>query len=137
MTQPHESAPSWRGPFTRQVHEILRSVPPGHLVTYGQIAEQIPTPSGMDRLAFSRIRARWVGYVLADCPDDLPWHRVVNRRGQVSSRRGHGPHVQPVLLKSEGVLPKPDGTFDLGTYGWDLDHSKPLAAEPGHNGRRS
>lgn len=117
--------PSWRGEFSQQVYQVLAAVPPGRLVTYGQIAERIPAPPGMDPLAFKRIRARWVGYVLAGCPDEIPWQRVVNRQGEVSSRHGHGPHVQPVLLEEEDVHADPDGTYNLASYGWDLETNRP------------
>lgn len=117
--------PSWRGEFSQQVYHVLAAVPAGRLVTYGQIAERIPAPPGMDPLAFKRIRARWVGYVLAGCPDDVPWHRVVNSQGKVSSRHGHGPHVQPVLLEEEGVHASPDGTYNLASYGWNLEANRP------------
>lgn len=136
MTQATGRAPTWRGVFSRQVYEILRSVPAGRLATYGQIAERIPTPDGMDPLAFRRIRARWVGYVLADCPDDLPWHRVVNRHGQISRRHGHGPHVQPMLLEQEGVVSSAKGAFDLEQYGWDPEGDR-RDAQPSTDGEWS
>lgn len=120
MSSTRAASPSWKGDFSQQVYQVLAAVPAGRLVTYGQIAARIPIPPGMDPLAYQRIRARWVGYVLAGCPDEVPWHRVVNSRGQVSSRHGHGPHVQPVLLEEEGVFPRPDGTYDLASCGWDL-----------------
>ncbi len=87
-------------------------------MTYGGIAALIPPPSGVDWLAYRRIRARWVGYALAACPDDLPWQRVINSQGRVSPRQGHGPHAQRTLLHDEGVIFDRQGTVDLQRFGW-------------------
>lgn len=88
-------------------------------MTYGRIAALIPPPSGIDPLAYIRIRARWAGYAMADCPDALPWHRVVNAKGQISQRHGHGPHVQRQLLQEEGIDVSPSGTVDLSSFLWE------------------
>jgi methylated-DNA-protein-cysteine methyltransferase-like protein len=92
-------------------------------MTYGGIAECIPPPPGMDWGAYARIRARWVGYALADCPDDMPWQRVVNSRGEISPRPGHGPHVQRLLLREEGVVFRKGGRLEMERVIWrpDLD----------------
>jgi methylated-DNA-protein-cysteine methyltransferase-like protein len=87
-------------------------------MTYGGIAALIPKPEGMDPLAYRRIRARWVGYALKSCPEDVPWWRVVNAKGQVSKRMGHGPQIQPLMLEEEGVPLKTDQIVDLETYLW-------------------
>jgi methylated-DNA-protein-cysteine methyltransferase-like protein len=64
------------------------------------------------------VRARWVGYALAQCPEDLPWQRVVNAQGGISPRLGHGPHVQKLLLRREGVHLGRDGRIVLARYLW-------------------
>jgi len=89
--------------FRLQVYNIVRTIPAGKVMTYGGIAALIPSPEGYDPLAYSRIRARWVGYALKSCPEDVPWWRVVNAEGCVSLRPGHGPHIQPVMLEEEGL----------------------------------
>lgn len=103
--------------FHRQVWEVVRRVPPGKVATYGQIARLISPPPGMhikDYLAFG---ARWVGGAMAACPDDLPWWRVINSRGEISLRRGAD--EQRMRLEAEGVVFDERGRVDLKRYGWD------------------
>ncbi|MEK6588384.1 MAG: MGMT family protein, partial [Chloroflexota bacterium] len=65
-----------------------------------------------------RVRARWVGYALADCPEDVPWHRVVNAKGHISPRLGLGPPLQRTLLKQEGTRFDANGRLDLPALEW-------------------
>ncbi len=53
-----------------------------------------------------------------DCPDDVPWHRVVNSRGEISLRPTAGYHEQRARLKEEGVCFDRKGRIDLNKYGW-------------------
>ena len=100
--------------FVEVVSEILRRVPEGSVVTYGQIAALAGRPRG----------ARQVGYVLSGLPEstDLPWHRVINARGEVSDR-GSGDGIregfQRHLLEEEGVEFSANGRIDLARYGWE------------------
>ncbi len=64
--------------FARAVWRLVRRVPRGRVVTYGQIAELLGRPRA----------ARRVGWALRICPLDLPWHRVVNAQGGISVRGG-------------------------------------------------
>jgi methylated-DNA-protein-cysteine methyltransferase-like protein len=105
--------------FRDQVYRIVRTIPPGRVMAYGQIASLIPPPQGIDLPAYTRIRARWAGYALADCPEDIPWHRVVNAQGGISPRPGHGPHIQRILLEEEGVIFDGNDRLDLAAYGWN------------------
>jgi alkylated DNA nucleotide flippase Atl1 len=89
-------------------------------MTYGAIAALIPPPKGTDWAGYRRIRARWVGYAMTDCPSDVPWHRVVNALGRISGRHGLGPDLQRELLMQEGI------TFDRS----DRVQLKPLLWEP-------
>ncbi len=104
--------------FRAQVHAIVRAIPTGRVMTYGSVAALIPPPGGIDWLAYRRIRARWVGYALAACPEELPWQRVINGQGRVSPRPGHGPHAQRTLLEGEGVIFDSQGKVDLQRFGW-------------------
>ena len=104
--------------FYNLVYEIVRAIPAGRVMTYGSIASLIPPPLDIDPLAYTRVRARWVGYGMASCPDEVPWHRVINAQGRVSMRMGHGPHVQRVLLEEEGVVFDQQGRVDLKSYHW-------------------
>lgn len=90
-------------------------------MTYGGIAAIIPKPEGIDPLAYVKIRARWVGYAMKSCPDDVPWWRVVNSKGRVSLRSGHGPFIQPELLKEEGVQMDEQGKILLNKYLWHVE----------------
>jgi methylated-DNA-protein-cysteine methyltransferase-like protein len=110
--------PKDRGEFNRRVYEIVRAIPPGRVMTYGGVAALIPAPRSVDPVAYRRVRARWVGYALAKCGNDLPWQRVVNAQGRISPRLGEGPPVQRVLLEDEGVAFDPHGVLDLAQYAW-------------------
>jgi methylated-DNA-protein-cysteine methyltransferase-like protein len=118
---PRKSAYAW---FCLQVFAIVRTIPSGKVMTYGSIAALIPKPDGIDSLAYKRIRARWAGYALKRCPDDVPWWRVVNRLGQVSVRMGHGPHIQRVRLEEEGIIINEQGILPLEDYLWNTDRSE-------------
>jgi methylated-DNA-protein-cysteine methyltransferase-like protein len=113
--------------FRQQVYRIVRSIPPGRVLTYGDIGELIPPPPGIDLPAYGRVRARWVGYALADCPEDLPWQRVVNARGGISPRPGLGPRAQRAFLEAEGVDFDESGRLDLERYRWRPRPRKPRA----------
>ncbi len=88
-------------------------------MTYGGIAKLIPCPEGYDPLAYVRIRARWVGYALKACPEDVPWWRVVNAKGSVSLRMGHGPQVQPIMLEEEGLQLENGKIVNLNHHLWN------------------
>jgi methylated-DNA-protein-cysteine methyltransferase-like protein len=64
--------------------------------------------------------ARMVGWALRQCPEGLPWHRVLNAKGEVSARGGTlGEPIQRDLLEDEGVEFSLDGRVDLKRFGWD------------------
>lgn len=89
---------------------VVRRIPHGKVATYGQIAA----------LAGFARHARQVGYALRDVSQgsDLPWHRVVNARGEVSTRAAVGwEDVQRDLLEQEGVELVRE-RVDLARFGW-------------------
>jgi methylated-DNA-protein-cysteine methyltransferase-like protein len=102
--------------FNAQVYKLCRQIPEGYVTTYGWIAHAIDPPLGMEPLAYDRIKARWVGYAMARCPEDVPWHRVINSKGGLSLRPGH--EHQKALLEDEGVTFSTTGKVDLEHYGW-------------------
>lgn len=59
--------------------------------------------------------ARWVGDAMAACPADVPWQRVINAQGKISSRPGA--QRQRQLLEAEGILFVKD-KVDLKVYQW-------------------
>ena len=91
---------------------VVRRIPKGWVATYGQVAAR----AGLPR------RARLVGYVLQhlDTTTDIPWHRVVNAKGEVSyalSRHGSDAFQQR-LLEEEGVEFDDRNRFNLERFRW-------------------
>jgi methylated-DNA-protein-cysteine methyltransferase related protein len=107
--------------FRQKAYHLVREIPSGKVMSYGQIAAYIIKPNGIDPLAYRRIRARWVGYAMASCPGDVPWQRVVNKQGKISHRFGHGPDLQHHLLEEEGVSINPLGEINLSKLAWQPD----------------
>ena len=93
------------------IWSTVRRIPRGRVATYGQIAE----------LAGLEGHARQVGYALHNLPErsDIPWHRVINAKGEVSPRTGGDSHeLQRMLLEAEGVEFDLRGRLDLASYRW-------------------
>jgi len=95
--------------FRAAVYALVRRVPAGLVVTYGQVAALV-----------GRARsARAVGSAMGRCPDDVPWHRVVNAQGGISRRRqSSGMLTQRIRLEQEGV-PLRRGRVSLARYRWE------------------
>ena len=62
--------------------------------------------------------ARTVGWAMRACPDNVPWHRVVNAQGKISLRDSEGFPLQRALLRAEGVRLGKTGNIDLNKFGW-------------------
>jgi len=95
-------------PFHRAVYRLVRRIPRGHVMTYGQIAAVLGWPRS----------ARAVGQAMRHCPSGIPWHRVVNAQGGISLR----PNVanmltQRLLLEQEGVTVR-RGRIRLDRHRW-------------------
>ncbi len=103
-----------RGPFAL-VWSIVKRVPRGRVVTYGELSQMIGrrlTPVG-------------VGWAIRAAGEGLiPWHRVVNSRGTISTEREH-PGLQRELLEAEGVAFTRDGSIDLQRFGWRPRQKRP------------
>ena len=96
--------------FFENVYELVKKVPKGKVVTYGEIAREI----GNKRMA------RQVGWALHVNPEPgvIPCHRVVNRFGELSSAFAFGGvNRQAELLRAEGVEVE-DNKVDLKRYGY-------------------
>jgi methylated-DNA-protein-cysteine methyltransferase-like protein len=104
--------------FNAQVWEILRKIPYGKVASYGQIAKMLPLPAGVDGETFTEFGALWVSGAVANSPDDLPWHRVVNSKGEISERNGLEAKRHTLLLEDEGVVFGVRGRIDMKKYGW-------------------
>jgi methylated-DNA-protein-cysteine methyltransferase-like protein len=94
------------GPFAK-VHALVKSIPRGRVATYGQLS----------RLMRGRLSAAGVGWALRGCGDGIPWHRVINASGGLSTR-SDAADLQRDLLEAEGVRFRRDGTIDLAAYQW-------------------
>lgn len=108
--------------FSIAVIAIIKQIPFGQVTTYGTVAA----------LAGSPRSAREVGYLLHSLTQkhNLPWQRVINRKGYISIRGKdiNMKSLQKSLLEHEGVEVSQDFMIDLTVYGWwgskkDLDNS--------------
>ncbi len=109
--------------FTRGVHQIVRRVPPGRVISYGAVAALLGSPRA----------ARAVGAVMRGLPDgtDVPWWRVINGEGGISPRPSvHAARVQRALLEDEGVRFDRNGRIDWDRYGWSPDATGRRTANP-------
>jgi methylated-DNA-protein-cysteine methyltransferase-like protein len=109
--------------FNNQVWEIVRQIPPGRVATYGQIARMLPPPDGVEEKAYQAFGPRWVGSAMAKCPEDVPWQRVINSKGEISPRPGA--EHQRQLLEEEGVAFNERNRIDLKSFGWQNSIGEP------------
>jgi methylated-DNA-protein-cysteine methyltransferase related protein len=102
--------------FRDGVYAVVTRIPPGRVMTYGQVALVL----GMPRAA------RQVGGALHLIADDadVPWHRVVNRHGRISTRcPEHSMWVQAERLRAEGVAVDDTLTLNLARHRWWPDRA--------------
>ncbi|NBD24091.1 MGMT family protein [Paenibacillus glycinis] len=100
-------------PFTADVLKVILGIPPGQVMTYGQIAAQAGSPRA----------ARQVVRILHSMSDKhaLPWHRVINAKGEIAIGSDEGRFLQRALLEEEGVYVNPAGAVDLDEYKFEPD----------------
>ena len=96
-----------------KIYRLVLRIPRGRVMTYGQIAN----------LLEGRYSARLVGWAMHATPHDernIPWHRVINSRGSISTGRIilHEPDLQRLMLEAEGVTFDERGHCDLSAYQW-------------------
>ena len=97
--------------FYAVVYRLVAQIPMGKVATYGQIARLLGHPSA----------ARAVGYALHALPtgSDIPWQRVINAAGRISSRcHPHAEVIQRALLEAEGVRFNATGAINLKRFRW-------------------
>jgi methylated-DNA-protein-cysteine methyltransferase related protein len=108
VTQPPRDATTTH----HRIHAVVRRIPAGKVSTYGDVALLAGMPG----------QARLVGYALHALPPHsaVPWHRVINARGGISTGRAFpgGDLVQRRLLEAEGVRFEPNGRVRLTDYRW-------------------
>lgn len=100
---------SIRAEFFTEVYDIVKQIPFGKVLTYGDIA----------RLAGKPRYSRMVGQAMFNAPAHLhiPCHRVVNHKGETA------PHwtEQKELLEQEGITFRKNGRVDMRKHQWDTD----------------
>lgn len=95
-----------------RIRRVVERIPRGRVATYGQVAMLAGYPRA----------PRLAGQAMASLPDgsEVPWHRVVNARGAVSSRgEPVAEDLQRIMLEDEGVEIGAGGRVDLDRFGWD------------------
>lgn len=99
-----------RTPFTEQVINVIHFIPKGKVFTYGAVAD----------LAGNHRASRQVARILhtLGSKENLPWHRVINIKGEISLKKGEGYEIQKDLLQNEGVIFDEKGRVDLKTFLW-------------------
>ena len=97
-------------PFTQKVIEAILAIPSGQVATYGNIAA----------MAGNRRAARQVVRILHSSSRKaaLPWHRVINKQGEISLGRLQGYEQQKELLEAEGVVFDQTDRIDLDRFLW-------------------
>ena len=104
-------APPRMGRTYERIYAAVKRIPRGRVATYGQIASVACLPG----------QPRQVGYALNALPDTrrIPWHRVINAKGEISKRSKPGCDLrQRVLLEREGIEFDAAGRVSLSTFRW-------------------
>jgi methylated-DNA-protein-cysteine methyltransferase-like protein len=116
-----------------EIYRLVLRIPRGRVMTYGQIAS----------LLDDRYSPRLVGWAMHATPQDernIPWHRVINSRGAISTGRVilHEPDLQRLLLEAEGVIFDERGRCDLSVYQWSpaKRRAKPGTSKKGKTAKR-
>ena len=107
--------------YRERVFRIVRMIPRGHVMTYGQIAE----------ILGEGYTPRTVGFVMHSANDKTPWHRVINAQGGCSTRGLVLPHdKQQRMLEAEGVSFNESGRCELQQYLWIPTEPKARGKSP-------
>jgi len=99
--------------YRRRVYEIVKKIPVGRVMTYGQIAA----------ILGEGYTPRTVGYVMhAADTENVPWQRVINSQGACSTGRMTVPvNLQQQILEAEGVKFNEKSRCDLKVYQWSAE----------------
>lgn len=100
--------------YFEQIWAQAREIPHGRVATYGQLTTLVPQPEGISVDDYSLFASRWAGLAMAACPDDVPWHRVMNSKGKISHPEAA---KQLQRLEAEGVVFVND-KLSLDEYQW-------------------
>jgi methylated-DNA-protein-cysteine methyltransferase-like protein len=98
--------------FFEKVWSVVRTIPKGHVTTYGAIAAFLGSTGS----------ARMVGWALNACHNSeppVPAHRVINRNGMLTGKFHFGGiSAMQQLLEAEGVKVKDDVVVDFKKLFW-------------------
>src|SRR4028119_823445 len=101
--------------YNERVFEIVRRIPAGNVMTYGQLAE----------ILGEGYTARTVGFAMHAADASVPWHRVINAQGACSTGRVLLPlNKQQRLLEAEGIEFNARDRCDLGRYRWTPEEAR-------------
>ncbi|HBB87426.1 MAG TPA: cysteine methyltransferase [Blastocatellia bacterium] len=107
--------------YRERVYRLVRSIPRGRVMTYGQLAE----------ILGDGYTPRTVGFVMHGSDDKTPWHRVINAQGGCSTGRIALPSdKQQRMLAAEGVEFNERGRCDLQRYLWIPRERKARSRSP-------
>jgi len=98
------------GSFHERAVAVIKRIPEGKVATYGQIAALAHQPRAARQVA-RILHSSW-------STEQLPWYRIVNRRGRISLKPGSGYEIQKTLLENEGVAFSGDDSIDFDRYLW-------------------
>ena len=103
--------------YRQRVYGLVKQIPPGRVMTYGQIA----------LILGEGYTARTVGYVMHGADSEqVTWQRVINSQGKCSTGRLTIPlNLQQELLEAEGVVFSSSGRCDLSDLIWYPPGSEP------------
>lgn len=104
-----ESNSLFQNSFLTSVYSVVNAIPKGKVATYGDVAKMAGFPG----------YARHVGKALCNIPPDskLPWHRVINSKGQISLK-GDNYQRQIEKLIAEDIAVTSSGKISLKQYRW-------------------
>tara|TARA_R110002051_G_scaffold131376_1_gene205256 strand:+ start:852 stop:1190 length:339 start_codon:yes stop_codon:yes gene_type:complete len=96
--------------FFQKVYEVAKQIPYGRVTSYGAIAKYLGTARS----------ARMVGWAMNGSPDDVPAHRVVNRKGLLTGKHHfNGTNLMQQLLENEGIKVVDNQIQELEKHFWD------------------
>jgi methylated-DNA-protein-cysteine methyltransferase-like protein len=94
--------------FADMIYAYVAAIPVGRVMTYGQLAALCGSPRA----------ARIVGGIAHYGPEELPWHRVVNKQGGLAGSFPGGRSEQARRLEAEGIGVSPEYTVDIQLLLW-------------------
>lgn len=110
QSKKHRADPVDSPDYRQRVYELVRRIPAGRVMTYGQIAY----------LLGEGYTPRTVGFVMHGANEEnTPWQRVINAQGACSTSRVLiPPDKQQRMLEAEGIQFDSRGRCRLDLYQW-------------------